>query len=194
MARIRLVTRIDAHSFDGNNNSVMGRTNLATTQRQISIQQLTSGQRFASEEGILIGANAFLNLQPPQRRAMFSPQSDNNKPHQFSLQFKILSNKGADSEGNQTQKHNIIARNSHTVMEIDMESEGRDINPPPLKVKINQASFSRQRYYLTTKSYLLKYIGKPGAGYHHLSYQEGQTEVEIIILRHARGETISIAD
>ncbi|KAA6375320.1 MAG: hypothetical protein EZS28_029150, partial [Streblomastix strix] len=40
-----------------------------------------------------------------------------------------------------------IARNSHTVMEIDMESEGRDINPPPLEAKINQASFNRQKEY-----------------------------------------------
>ncbi|KAA6387660.1 MAG: hypothetical protein EZS28_016813 [Streblomastix strix] len=45
---------------------------------------------------------------------------------------------GTDSEGDQIQRQNKIARNSHTVMEIDMESEGRDINPPPLEAKINQ--------------------------------------------------------
>jgi hypothetical protein len=79
-------------------------------------------------------------------------------------------------------------------MEIDMESEGRDINPPPLEAKINQASFNRQRDYWATKSYLLKYIGKPGAGRHYPGYGEGQIEVQEVILRHARGETISIAD
>ncbi|KAA6365689.1 MAG: hypothetical protein EZS28_038783, partial [Streblomastix strix] len=70
----------------------------------------------------------------------------------------------ADSEGNQTQRQNTIARNSHTVMEIEMEPERQDINPPPLEAKINQVSFNGQRDYWATKSNLLKYIGKPGAG------------------------------
>ncbi|KAA6392827.1 MAG: hypothetical protein EZS28_011642, partial [Streblomastix strix] len=30
-----------------------------------------------------------------------------------------------------------MARSSHTVMEIDMESDGRGINLPPLEAKIN---------------------------------------------------------
>ncbi|KAA6397803.1 MAG: hypothetical protein EZS28_006665, partial [Streblomastix strix] len=46
-----------------------------------------------------------------------------------------------NSEGNQTQRQNIIARNFQTVMEIDMKQEGRDINFSPLEAKINQASF-----------------------------------------------------
>ncbi|KAA6366953.1 MAG: hypothetical protein EZS28_037520, partial [Streblomastix strix] len=79
-------------------------------------------------------------------------------------------------------------------MEIDIESEGRDINPPPLEAKINLTSFNRQRDYWATKSYLLKYIGKPGAGRHHPGYGEGQIEVQEVLQRHARGETISIAD
>ncbi|KAA6397977.1 MAG: hypothetical protein EZS28_006503 [Streblomastix strix] len=54
---------------------------------------------------------------------------------------------GSDSETNRTQRQNTIARNIHTVMEIDMESEGRDINPPPLEAKINQGSFNGQKKY-----------------------------------------------
>ncbi|KAA6354478.1 MAG: hypothetical protein EZS28_049995, partial [Streblomastix strix] len=42
MVRIRLFSGINAHLFDGNNNSVMSHTNLVTTQRQIVIKQLTS--------------------------------------------------------------------------------------------------------------------------------------------------------
>ncbi|KAA6323546.1 MAG: hypothetical protein EZS28_054302, partial [Streblomastix strix] len=79
-------------------------------------------------------------------------------------------------------------------MEIDIESEGRVINPPPLEAKINQTSFNRQRDYWATKSYLLKYIGKPGAGRHHPGYGEGQIEVQEVLQRHARGETVSIGD
>ncbi|KAA6363663.1 MAG: hypothetical protein EZS28_040810, partial [Streblomastix strix] len=55
-------------------------------------------------------------------------------------------------------------------------------------------SFNRQRDYWATKSYLLKYIGKPGAGQHHIGYDKGQIEVHEVILRHARGEFISIQD
>ncbi|KAA6376454.1 MAG: hypothetical protein EZS28_028018, partial [Streblomastix strix] len=268
MARIRLFSGINAHLFDGNNNSVMSHANLATTQRQIGIQQLTSGQSVAKVQGNLIGANAFLNLQPPQRHAMLTPaqitnnlllgintkqeqqtqqsqisQAPSQGPFQAQFQqnlqsqqqplslnrglFNIVSQpqlsqqnsglpdlsinrqqqiapilpviqnpqqQGAGSEGSQTQRRNSIARNSHTVMEIDMESEGRDINPPPLEAKINQTSFNRQRDYWATKSYLLKFIGKPGAGRHYPGYGEGQIEVQEVILRHARGETISIAD
>ncbi|KAA6363262.1 MAG: hypothetical protein EZS28_041211, partial [Streblomastix strix] len=85
---------------------------------------------------------------------------------------------GADSEGSQTKRQNTITRNSNTVMEFDMESEGRDINPPPLEAKINQASFNRQIDYWTTKQYLLKQIGKPCAGQYHPGYGEGQIEVQ----------------
>ncbi|KAA6362344.1 MAG: hypothetical protein EZS28_042130 [Streblomastix strix] len=92
------------------------------------------------------------------------------------------------------QRQNTTARNSHTVMKIDMESEGRYINPPPLEAKINQASFNRQRDYWASKSYHLMYIWKPGAGQHHLGYGEGQIEVQEVILRQSRGEFISIAD
>ncbi|KAA6359022.1 MAG: hypothetical protein EZS28_045452 [Streblomastix strix] len=81
-----------------------------------------------------------------------------------------IEQQGADSEGNQTKRQNSIARNSYT------------------------ASFNRQRDYWATKSYLLKYIGKPGAGQHHPGYGEGQIEVQEVILKHARGEIISIAD
>ncbi|KAA6361390.1 MAG: hypothetical protein EZS28_043083, partial [Streblomastix strix] len=268
MARIRLFSGINAHLFDGNNNSAMSHANLATTQRQIGIQQLTSGQSVANVQGNLIGANAFLNLQPLQRRAMLTPAQITNNlllgintkqeqqtqqsqishaPSQgpFQAQFQqnpqsqqqplslnrglfniatqpqlnlqnsglpdlsincqqqiapilpVIQNpqqQGADSEGSQTQRQNTIARNYHTVMEIDMESDGRDINPPPLEAKIVQASINRQRDYWAIKSYLLKYIGKPGAGRHHPGYGEGQIEVQEVILRHARGETISITD
>ncbi|KAA6404047.1 MAG: hypothetical protein EZS28_000425 [Streblomastix strix] len=267
MVRIRLFSGINTHLFDGNNNSVMIHTNLATTQNKIGIQQLTSGQSVANVQGNLIVANAFLNLQPPQRRAMLTPAQITNNLHlgintkseqqtqqsqisqatlqgHFQAQFQqnlqlqqqslflnrclfntatqlqlnqqnslrpdpsliqqqqiapilpIIQNsqqQGTDSEGNQTQRQNTIARNSHTVMEIDMESEGRDINPPPLEAKINQASFKRQRDYWATNSYLLKYIGKPGASQHHPGYGERQIVVQEVILRHARGETISIA-
>ncbi|KAA6363803.1 MAG: hypothetical protein EZS28_040670, partial [Streblomastix strix] len=79
-------------------------------------------------------------------------------------------------------------------MEIDIESEGRDINPPPLEAKINQPSFNRQRDNWVTKSYLLKYFGKSGAGRHHPGYGDGQIEVQEVLQRHARGETIQIAD
>ncbi|KAA6366027.1 MAG: hypothetical protein EZS28_038446, partial [Streblomastix strix] len=125
------------------------------------------------------------------------PDLSVNRQQQIASIFPVIQNpqqQGADSEGSQTQRQNTIARNSHTVMEIDMESEGRDINPPPLEAKINQASLNRYRDHWATKSYLLKYIGKPGAGQHHPGYGEGQIEVQEVILRHARGETISIAD
>ncbi|KAA6385852.1 MAG: hypothetical protein EZS28_018621, partial [Streblomastix strix] len=82
----------------------------------------------------------------------------------------------AESEGNQTQRQNITARNSHYMMEIDMESEGRDINPTPLEAKINHASFIRQIDYWATKSYILKYFGKPGAGRHHPDSEEQSKE------------------
>ncbi|KAA6371542.1 MAG: hypothetical protein EZS28_032932 [Streblomastix strix] len=79
-------------------------------------------------------------------------------------------------------------------MEIDMESEGRDINPPHLEAKINQASFNGQRDYWATKSYFLKYIIKPGTSQHYPGYGKGQIEVPEVIQRHAICETISIAD
>ncbi|KAA6359265.1 MAG: hypothetical protein EZS28_045207, partial [Streblomastix strix] len=63
-----------------------------------------------------------------------------------------------------------------------------------LEAKINHVSLNRQRDYQATKSYLLKYIDKPGAGYHHSGYGEGQIEVQELILRQARGETVSIAN
>ncbi|KAA6363581.1 MAG: hypothetical protein EZS28_040892 [Streblomastix strix] len=158
MAIIRLFSMINAHLFDGNNNSVMSHANLATMQRQIGIQQLTSGQNVANVQGNLNGQQ------------------------------------GADSEGSQTQRQNTMARNFHTVIDIDMKSVGRDMNSPPLEAKINLASFNRQRDYWASKSYVLKYIGKPGAGQHLLGYGEGQIEVQEVIPRHTRGETISIAD
>ncbi|KAA6393334.1 MAG: hypothetical protein EZS28_011138 [Streblomastix strix] len=266
--RIKLFSGINAHLFDGNNNPMMSNANLATTQRQIGIQQLTSGQNVANVQGNLIGANAFLNLQPPQRRAMLTPAQITNNlllaintkqeqqtqqsqiiqaPSQgpFQAQFQqnlqsqqqslslnrglfntatqlqlnqqnsglpdlsvnrlqqiapiipIIQNsqqQGADSEDSQTQRRNTIARNSNTVMEIDIESEGREINHTPLEAKINRTSFNRQRDYWATKSYLLKYTGKPGAGRHHPRYGEGLIEVQEVLQRHARGETISIAD
>ncbi|KAA6392507.1 MAG: hypothetical protein EZS28_011967 [Streblomastix strix] len=101
---------------------------------------------------------------------------------------------GSKLEGNQTQRQNAITWNSHTVMVIDIESEGRDINPPHLEAKINQASFNRQRDYWATKSNLLKQIVKQSAGQHHPGYGEGLIEVQDVVLRHARGEIISIAD
>ncbi|KAA6396716.1 MAG: hypothetical protein EZS28_007753 [Streblomastix strix] len=213
MARIILFSGINAHLFDGNNNSVMSHANLATTQRQIGIQQLTSGQNVANVQGNLIGANTFLNLQPPQRRAirLFNtatlpqlnqqnsglPDLSVNRQQQITSTIFIIQNtqqQGADSEGSQTQRQNTIARNSHTLMEIDIESERRDINTPTLEAKINQPSFNRQRDYWATKSYLLKFIGKPGACRHHPGYGEGQMEVQEVLQRHTRGETISIAD
>ncbi|KAA6388261.1 MAG: hypothetical protein EZS28_016213 [Streblomastix strix] len=268
MARIRLFSMINAYLFDGNNNSVMSHANLATTQRQIGIQQLTSGQNVANVQGNLIGVNVFLNLQAPQRRGMLTPaQITNNfllgintkseqqtqqsqisqapsqgpvliqfqqnlqlqqqplslnrdlfntatqlllilqnsippdlsvnRQQQISPIFPVIQNpqqQGADSEGSQTQRQNIMARNFHTVMENDMESVGRDMNPPPLEAKINQPTFNRQRDYWARKSYLLKYIGKAGAGQHLLGYGDGQIEVQEVILRQARGDTISIVD
>ncbi|KAA6371460.1 MAG: hypothetical protein EZS28_033013, partial [Streblomastix strix] len=107
MTRIRLFSGKSAHLFD-RNYSVMSQANLATTQRQIGIQQLTSGQSFANVQDNLIGQQGF------------------------------------DSERNQTQRQNTIARNSITVMKIDMESEKNDVNPPPLEAKINHASFIKQ--------------------------------------------------
>ncbi|KAA6388485.1 MAG: hypothetical protein EZS28_015992 [Streblomastix strix] len=178
MARIRPFSGINAHLFDRNIDSVMSRSNLATTLRQIGIKQLTSRQRVANVQGNLIGANAFLNLQPPQRRAMLTPtqitnnlllgiitkselqnqqlqisQAHTQVPYQakfqqnLQLQQQLLTLNRAYSEDSQTQKQNTTARNSHTVMEIDMESEGRDITPPPLEAKINQASFNRLKNY-----------------------------------------------
>ncbi|KAA6340024.1 MAG: hypothetical protein EZS28_052565, partial [Streblomastix strix] len=64
----------------------------------------------------------------------------------------------------------------------------------PLEAKINQDSFNRCSDNWATKSYLLKYIGKPDAGQHHPRYGEGQIEEQEAILRHARGETFLIAD
>ncbi|KAA6384576.1 MAG: hypothetical protein EZS28_019898 [Streblomastix strix] len=232
---------INAYLFDRNNDSLMSHANLATTQRQIGIKLLASGQSVANAQGNLIGANAFLNLQPLQSRAMLTPaqitnifllgintkqeqqtqqsqisQAPSLKPFQAKFQqnlqlqqqsqslnrgllntdtqpqlnqqnyvfpdlsvnrqqqitpnISIVQNpqqQGADSEGNQTQFQNTVASNSHTVIKIDMESEGRYINPPPLEAKINQASFNRQRDYWATKLYLIKYVSKPGAGQHH---------------------------
>ncbi|KAA6374458.1 MAG: hypothetical protein EZS28_030014 [Streblomastix strix] len=99
--------------------------------------------------------------------------------------LSIISQQGADSEGNQTQRQNSTTRNYHYVMEIDMESKGRDINPTPLEAKINHASFIGQREYWATKSYLLKYFDKRGAGQHQPGYEERQIEEHEVILRHA---------
>ncbi|KAA6357026.1 MAG: hypothetical protein EZS28_047447, partial [Streblomastix strix] len=85
--------------FNRNNNSVMSHTNLATTQRQIDIHSLSSGQNDVNVQG------------------------------------NLIEQQGVDLEGNQTQRQNTMARNSHIEMEIDMVSEGRDINPPPLEAK-----------------------------------------------------------
>ncbi|KAA6394423.1 MAG: hypothetical protein EZS28_010047 [Streblomastix strix] len=120
MARIRLFSGILAHLFDGNNNSVMSHANLATTQRQIGIQQLTSGQSVANEDAIQI--------------------------------LRFLKQKSAT---------------------------------PPL---------NRQRDYWATKSYLLKYIQKPGTSQRYPEYGIKQIEAQDVILRHGRGETISIAN
>ncbi|KAA6396922.1 MAG: hypothetical protein EZS28_007550 [Streblomastix strix] len=49
--------------------------------------------------------------------------------------------------------------------------------------------FNSKRY-----SSLSLYIGKPGAGRHHPGYGEGQIEVQEVILRHARGDKVSISD
>ncbi|KAA6379588.1 MAG: hypothetical protein EZS28_024886 [Streblomastix strix] len=268
VAEIRLFSGIKSLLFDGNNNSVMINANPATTSGQICIQQLTSGQSVANVQGNIIGANAFINLQLPQRRAMLTlAQITNNLflrintkseqqtyqsqiqqapsqspfyaqfPQNLQLQQQTLSiNRGlfnaathlqlnqpnpvlpvlslnrqqqiapnlpviqnpqqqeADSEGNHTQRQNIIVRNSHAVMDIVMESERQDINLPSIEKKINQAHFNRQRVYWATKSRLLKYIGKRSAGQHHPGYREGQTKELEEILRHARGGTISISD
>ncbi|KAA6379060.1 MAG: hypothetical protein EZS28_025414 [Streblomastix strix] len=79
MARISLFSGINAHLFDGNSNSVMSHANLATMQRQIGIQQLISLQYVTIVQGNIIGAKAFLNLQPPQRYVMLtSAQIANN--------------------------------------------------------------------------------------------------------------------
>ncbi|KAA6375927.1 MAG: hypothetical protein EZS28_028543, partial [Streblomastix strix] len=45
-----------------------------------------------------------------------------------------------------------------------------------------------------TKSYLLKSFGKQSAGQHHLGFGYGQNDEQEVILRYARGKTISIAD
>ncbi|KAA6399043.1 MAG: hypothetical protein EZS28_005424 [Streblomastix strix] len=128
--------------------------------------------------------------KPSQRSAVLTPaQITNNlllrintkseyQTQQSQISQTPSQQQGTDSEGNQTQRQNTISRNSHTVMEIDMESEGRDINPPPLLAKINQASINRQRDYWATKSYLLKYIGKPCAGQHHPGRGQGRIEVQ----------------
>ncbi|KAA6360834.1 MAG: hypothetical protein EZS28_043639, partial [Streblomastix strix] len=145
---------------------------------------------------ILITTNTATQPQLNQQNSGL-PDLSVNRQQQIAPIIPIIQNsqqQGADSEGSQTQRQNTIARNSNTVMEIVIESEGRDINPPPLEAKINQTSFNRQRDYWATKSYLLKYIGKPGAGRHHPGYGEGLIEVQEVLQRHARGETISIAD
>ncbi|KAA6355393.1 MAG: hypothetical protein EZS28_049080, partial [Streblomastix strix] len=191
----------------------MSHADLATTQRQIGIRQLTIGQSVANGQRNLIEENVFLNVQPPYRCAMQTTAQIinylllgintklNNRlnNHQFHRRpaenfQSLIPQQGADSEGSQTQRQNTITNNSHTVMEIDMKSERRDINHPPPEAKINQASFNRQKDYWATKSNLLKYIGKPGANQHHPGYGERQIEVQEAILRHIRGETISIAD
>ncbi|KAA6401066.1 MAG: hypothetical protein EZS28_003405 [Streblomastix strix] len=112
-------------------------------------------------------------------------------PEQRSIQQY---SKRANAEGDQTKRQITFTRNTHIVMEIEMQSEGRDINPPPLETKINQTPFYQQRDYWATKSYLLKYIGQPGAGLYYPGYGEGQIDVQDVILRHTRGETISIAE
>ncbi|KAA6385559.1 MAG: hypothetical protein EZS28_018911 [Streblomastix strix] len=87
-----------------------------------------------------------------------------------------------------------MTKNSHILMEIDIDQEGRDINPPQLKAKINQALFNRKNDFGVMKSYLLKYISKQDASQHHLGYRERQIEVQEEILRHAKGEIISTTD
>ncbi|KAA6373302.1 MAG: hypothetical protein EZS28_031172 [Streblomastix strix] len=110
------------------------------------------------------------------------------------LRNKYVEYAGIESEGRQTQGQNTITKNFHTVMEIDIESEGRFIYHPRLQAKIYQSSFNRQRDFWTMKSYRLKYIGKPGAGQHHPGYEKRNIEVLEVIIRHARDETISIQD
>ncbi|KAA6355297.1 MAG: hypothetical protein EZS28_049176, partial [Streblomastix strix] len=64
------------------------------------------------------------------------PDPSLNRQQQIAPIRTIIQNlhqQRSDSEGIQTQRQNTITRNSHTVMEINMESEGRDINPPPLE-------------------------------------------------------------
>ncbi|KAA6357310.1 MAG: hypothetical protein EZS28_047163 [Streblomastix strix] len=153
----------------------------------------------SQQQPLSLNRGLFNTATQPQLNQLNSglPDLSQTRQQQIAPILPVIQNlqqQGADSEGSQTQRQNTIARNSHTVMEIDIESEGRDINPPPLEAKINQVSFNRQRDYWATKSYLLKYIGKPGAGRHHPGYGEGQIEVQQVLQRHARGETISIAD
>ncbi|KAA6393089.1 MAG: hypothetical protein EZS28_011385 [Streblomastix strix] len=239
MAKIKLFSGINFHFFDGNNNSMMSHANLATTQRQIGIQQLTSEQCVLNVQENLVGTTAFQNYQSPKRRAMpTTSQITNNlllgintKSEQQTQQSQILQTpsqgpfqaqlqqnlqlqqqplslnrdllniaiqlqlnqpnpvllelslnrqqqitsipliiqnpqqQGCDTDSIQTHRQITMAKNSHIVMKIDMESEGLDINPPQLEAKIKQASFNRLRDYWAMKSYFQN-----------------------------RGETISIAD
>ncbi|KAA6356342.1 MAG: hypothetical protein EZS28_048132 [Streblomastix strix] len=156
-------------------------------------QNLQQQQQFSLNRGLLNSATQ-LQLNQPN---LVLPDLSLNRQQQIAPILPVTLNtqqQGAESEGVQTHRQNTIARNSPAVMEIDMESEGRDINPPPLEPKTNLATFNRKRDYEATKLYLLKHISKPGAGQHHPGYGEGQIEVQEVILRHARGETISIAD
>ncbi|KAA6337904.1 MAG: hypothetical protein EZS28_052748, partial [Streblomastix strix] len=162
---------------------------------QAQFQQSSQSQ----QQPLSLNRSLFNIATQPQLNQQNSglPNLPVNRQQQIAPIIPIIQNTqlyGADSEGSQTQRRNTITRNSNTVMEIDIESKGRDINPPPLEAKINQTSFNRQRDYWATKSYLLKYIGKPGAGRHHPGYGDVQIEVQEVLQRHARGETISIAD
>ncbi|KAA6356726.1 MAG: hypothetical protein EZS28_047747 [Streblomastix strix] len=61
------------------------------------------------------------------------------------------------------------------MMDIDSESEEHEINPSLLEAKQNQ-----------------KQIGKPGISLLHGGCWEGETEVQEVLFRHARGYSISI--
>ncbi|KAA6377801.1 MAG: hypothetical protein EZS28_026672 [Streblomastix strix] len=157
-------------------------------------QNLQSQQQLQSLNGGLFNTatQPQLNLQNS-----IPPDSSLNRQQKIASILPIIQNPkqyGSDSESNQIQKQNTIARNFHTVMEIDKESDGHDINLSPLDAKINQALFNRQRDYWATKSYVLKYTSKPRTGQHHSGYEEGRNDVRKVILKHEKGEIVSIAD
>ncbi|KAA6392033.1 MAG: hypothetical protein EZS28_012442 [Streblomastix strix] len=193
--------------FDGINNFVMSHAYLATMQRQIGIQQLTQGQSVANVQRNVIGANAFLNLKPPQRRAMLTPaqitinllptintksqqqirQSQISQPPSHELNKKLTLKVIKPRDRIQLQGTLILQwrltwnqKDAIQILHIQRQKQIRPlfIDKKTINQEIVISEVNRQ-----TKQ-----------GQHHRGYGEGQIKVLEIIQRHIRGETISVAE
>ncbi|KAA6358513.1 MAG: hypothetical protein EZS28_045960 [Streblomastix strix] len=85
------------------------------------------------------------------------------------------------SENNLSSNQTPKQSNFGSLMDIVPQSRGHEINSSLLEVKINQASFNRQRDLQATKSYLSKYIGKQETSLHHYRYRAGEIEGQEVI-------------